>query len=340
MAFIMRAPLGWLRGLLLAGLSANIAAMVLNALTGTADATNRTSGYALCVLMFSLFLSLGRSKLLTKIALILGVLLLQGIWFGALYLTNTPAYRQIALLSIALWLPFFYLLFFFIFDRKTAPWLASGFIAVFTLGSLPNMFISPRDVDIFSSLRFLPLTALAHLMFVATFHSLQQRETELAQLRADQSYLKHLAEHDLLTGLPNRRALGDLYPKLSQPVGVILFDIDHFKRYNDAYGHLAGDAVLKSVAATLRAHARVGDVVTRWGGEEFLVLASETELSASHQLAERLAGAVAEQTEVTLSGGVVSFATLSLEDALIHADAALYEAKRSGRAQVKQGQLV
>lgn len=89
-------------------------------------------------------------------------------------------------------------------------------------------------------------------MFVVTFYSLQQRETELAQLRADQGYLKHLAEHDALTGLPNRRALEDLYPKLSRPTGVILFDIDHFKRYNDTHGHLAGDSVLKNFATTLR----------------------------------------------------------------------------------------
>ena len=337
MSLVMRAPLGWLRGLLLAGLSVNIAAMILNALTGTADTTNRVFGYALSVLMFSLFLSLGRSRLLTKIALILGVLLLQGIWFDALYLDATPGYRQIALFSIALWLPFFYLLFFFIFDRKTAPWLAGGFVAVFTLVSLPHTFVSAKDTDIFDSLRFLPLTALAHLLFIVTFRLFQQREAELAQLRADQSYLKHLAEHDLLTGLPNRRALEVLYPKLARPLGVIMFDIDHFKHYNDLHGHLAGDVVLKNVAATLRAHARVGDVVTRWGGEEFLVLAPETDLLASHHLAERLAGAVAEGTEVTLSGGVVSSAAATLEDVLIYTDAALYEAKRSGRAQIKPG---
>ncbi len=202
MFLIMSAPLGWLRGLLLTGLSVNVAAMILNSYTGTADNANRIFGFALCILMASLVLSLGSSRLLTKIALILGVLLLQGIWFDALYLSRTPEYRQIALFSIALWLPFFYLLFFFIFGRKTAPWLASAFIAAFTLGSLPHTFVTPRGADIFNSLRFLPLTALAHLLFVVTFHSLQQRETELAQLRADQGYLKHLAEHDLLTGLP------------------------------------------------------------------------------------------------------------------------------------------
>ncbi len=335
----MRAPLGWLRGLLLAGLSANIAAMILNSVTGTADSVNTVLGSALCILMFSLFLSLGRSKLLAKVALVLGVLLLQGVWFDALYLNSTPGYRQVALFSIALWLPFFYLLLFFIFGRKTALWLAGGFIVVFTLGSLPNTFALPRDTDVFSNLRFLPLTALAHLMFVVTFYSLQQRETELAQLRADQGYLKHLAEHDALTGLPNRRALEDLYPKLSWPTGVILFDIDHFKRYNDTHGHLAGDSVLKNVATTLRNHARVGDVVTRWGGEEFLILTPDTELLASHQLAERLADAVAEQTEVTLSGGVVSSTAATLEEVLSHTDAALYKAKRGGRAQVKRGHV-
>lgn len=106
------------------------------------------------------------------------------------------------------------------------------------------------------------------------------------------------------------------------------------------HGHLAGDVVLKNVAATLRDHARVGDVVTRWGGEEFLVLAPATELFASRGLAERLADAVAAQTEVTLSGGVVSSAASTLEDVLTCTDAALYEAKRGGRAQVRKGQLI
>lgn len=146
------------------------------------------------------------------------------------------------------------------------------------------------------------------------------------------------ASTDSLTGLPNRRAATTrLNYALSNggSVAVVLFDIDHFKRVNDTYGHAVGDRVLQRVATTLQACCRDGDMVARWGGEEFIgILRGSVE--GAHRFAERARKAVAEMTteagHITISAGVVP--GISGCDSLKLADEKLYEAKRTGRNRV------
>jgi diguanylate cyclase (GGDEF)-like protein len=164
------------------------------------------------------------------------------------------------------------------------------------------------------------------------------------------SDVKHRAEAviDPLTGLLNRKALAQRAEELEQqsqitrqPVGVILADIDHFKRINDSHGHAAGDGVLTDVAYNLRKALRAFDLFYRCGGEEFLVLLPGADLASTTELAEALRRAVADLPqgghEVTMSfGAAASEPDAPFEYATVFAaaDARLYEAKHSGRNRV------
>lgn len=169
--------------------------------------------------------------------------------------------------------------------------------------------------------------------------------------RADrQSY--ELATTDPLTGVYNRRTFKELAePNLSrsrrslQPVSLLMFDLDHFKRTNDTFGHLAGDDVLKAFSLLVRGCLRKEDILARYGGEEFVVLLPGTSRFAAAALAERIRQLVADQplvaaghpVRVTVSVGVASEGgdTLpSLESLLARADEALYKAKTEGRNRV------
>jgi diguanylate cyclase (GGDEF) domain len=125
----------------------------------------------------------------------------------------------------------------------------------------------------------------------------------------------------------------------------VIVDVDHFKQVNDTFGHPAGDAVLKRVAALLRRHTRSVDVLSRYGGDEFSLLLPETNFQGAYVVAERVRGLI-EKTEigrpeydirVTLSIGISSLITggaLGMDELITQADVALYQAKRDGRNKV------
>ena len=161
---------------------------------------------------------------------------------------------------------------------------------------------------------------------------------------------------DPLTGLNNRRyglkrlneALADCQ-RNRRLLSVVLLDIDHFKRVNDTYGHPGGDDVLRHVARELRAVSRASDVVARWGGEEFLFIFPDTDLSDATQIIERFRAHLSSQTveipsagtlgKVTISGGAAEFeAKDTAETLLARVDAALYKAKEDGRNRVMASQ--
>jgi len=176
-----------------------------------------------------------------------------------------------------------------------------------------------------------------------------QVEQRTAELQAANATLEHLATRDALTGLHNRRsldarlaqaqALDRRYGANGRVHGLLLIDIDHFKRVNDDFGHPAGDAVLRQVAQLLQSSVRVTDVAARFGGEEFAVLLPELAGPLEAVVAaEKIRAAVEAATfpevgKVTISVGV---SLASPEDEFVgpliaRADAALYEAKRGGR---------
>lgn len=163
--------------------------------------------------------------------------------------------------------------------------------------------------------------------------------------------LERLSVTDLLTGLHNRRYLLEAFDKEIRRADrherafcVLMLDVDRFKEYNDTYGHLAGDAVLKRMGVVLREATRDLDVVARYGGEEFICLLPECDLENAVLAGERLRRRVADESieggPVTISVGVAEFPTHgdSAGEVIGEADAALYEAKAAGRDRVKGAQ--
>jgi diguanylate cyclase (GGDEF)-like protein len=169
----------------------------------------------------------------------------------------------------------------------------------------------------------------------------------------DEHYQKQLFESALRDGLTNtfnrRYFLDRLHGELrfavrhGKPLALLFVDIDHFKKLNDTYGHQAGDQVLAAVARVMMTTIRAEDVLARYGGEEFAVICREISLDGAETLAKRLVSAVAErpfefggqQIAVTVSvGAAVDFGKSETQALIAAADAAMYEAKRSGRNQV------
>lgn len=161
--------------------------------------------------------------------------------------------------------------------------------------------------------------------------------------------MQSLAITDELTGLFNRRAIlqkgiseWQRARRFERPLSCLMFDIDHFKRINDTYGHETGDQVLREVARAIKDSLRQSDSLGRLGGEEFLLIAPETEPGKAESLAERIRRNVAGMhfanmagQSVTLSIGVAqSLGERSLEELIREADGALYTAKHEGRNQV------
>ncbi|MFZ9898270.1 MAG: diguanylate cyclase [Gemmatimonadaceae bacterium] len=160
--------------------------------------------------------------------------------------------------------------------------------------------------------------------------------------------LGRLALFDGLTSLATRRRVEELAASAlaaatpAAPLSVILLDIDEFKSINDTYGHNVGDEVLRGVARILQQRGRLSDVVGRWGGEEFVILCSDTPVTGALGLAEQLRARIARQEFAAVGRRSASFGVAeaapgeSLLAVVARADAALYEAKRAGRNRVRE----
>jgi diguanylate cyclase (GGDEF)-like protein len=167
---------------------------------------------------------------------------------------------------------------------------------------------------------------------------------DVSQLKAYQRELHLASITDGLTGLYNRRYLFrrlseeiERAARGSRPFSIVLFDLDHFKRVNDTFGHGVGDEVLIQAASTLRGTIRALDLAGRYGGEEFLVILPDTRAAEALAIAERIRAAIKALTwseldlRMTLSGGVCEFAGTDIDTLLEHADQRLYAAKAAGR---------
>ena len=180
-----------------------------------------------------------------------------------------------------------------------------------------------------------------------------EKSRELDMIRESLSQSEERARTDTLTGLPNRRALEEFFRaaqaesmEKGQPLSALLIDIDHFKRFNDSFGHGVGDQVLRLVAKALRERVREIDLPARYGGEELIAVLPDTDLAGCAVVAERIRRALSEckitrrstgqeLPGITVSIGVGQFQFgESMEDLIERCDRALYQAKRTGRNRV------
>ncbi len=180
-----------------------------------------------------------------------------------------------------------------------------------------------------------------------------ENKRRLEQLRQANDLLSRQTMTDDLTGLYNRRFFNMTLDKESarctrtgEPFSLLILDLDHFKQINDTFGHPAGDAVLRKVAATLQQSIRKPDTACRYGGEEFALLMPGATAAAAHRVAERVRSRISSLTSealtiprpVTVSIGIRSVnrnETLSPSQIIAEADAALYTAKHNGRNRVE-----
>ena len=169
------------------------------------------------------------------------------------------------------------------------------------------------------------------------------------ELRQANELLATQARIDFLTGVYNRRMFDSLLAaemtracRYNEPLSLIMLDLDHFKQVNDSLGHRAGDQVLQKLAELLSGRIRSHDVLSRWGGEEFLILTPQSDITQAITLAEGLRELVEQYDfgsglRITISFGVTSHCCGESAEAFVaRADTALYEAKRNGRNRVEQ----
>jgi diguanylate cyclase (GGDEF)-like protein len=233
-------------------------------------------------------------------------------------------------------------------------WMGMSFRLIFTfhllVAALPQLLGLAFPEAGFLQLRYAVLLWPATIMAIFAQYALYREYMRSYSLRQE---MKKLATTDPLTGALNRRSFYEQAEELinlglrhQNPTAALMIDIDHFKRVNDSYGHPAGDRVLQAVAATIGDALRSTDLLSRWGGEEFVALLPQTDQAQALKVAKRILQAVREK-EVTLDSGETLVCTVSIGlatlqardrgvDGLISkADTAMYRAKLSGRDQLQ-----
>lgn len=271
-----------------------------------------------------------------------GLLSIVGLLFGYLIITGGESNTG------PLWFYVFPPLLFYLTDLKTgtAVLLFCVLVAavVFQFPGLP--IVTAEYGSDFKLRFFATLTFESILCFVLEASRLNARKELVGLAQAHE----HAARTDELTGLSNRRDMQhrlneefSRYQRSGHHFSVALIDLDLFKHINDEYGHDAGDHVLREFAAAMQSLIRQTDVAARWGGEEFLILLTDTSLLPALTLAERLRQKVARHDfsfagktmPVTMSAGVCSIAKAgSVDELLKQADLYLYSAKESGRNRI------
>lgn len=274
-----------------------------------------------------------------------------------------PLLNPVALLLGALWAWHIYLkyhqVFFFDGDFLIISLLSVFFISAIALSDYLPAFclhISPPVITVLlldngEHLAMLLLTISLPLIGFSLQHLMRRRVDHftrrlMRQLYEEKETFSDLSMLDPLTGLYNRRGLKNRLDNiLENHAGshfVLLLDIDHFKAYNDNYGHAMGDQALARVSVAIRDAVRSRDVVVRYGGEEFLVLMTNVNASIAMKLAERIRQYVLDleiphrfnekvSTHVTVSAGIAPIFDDEFDQAVANADRALYVAKNQGR---------
>ena len=182
---------------------------------------------------------------------------------------------------------------------------------------------------------------------VVSIHDITKRKAAQEALAQQAEEMKHLANTDPLTGIANRLKFNTILDhhvalsgRYSNALSLLYFDIDHFKKINDTYGHKVGDGVLIEIVELIKALLRQSDLLARWGGEEFVVILPETSIEQAKVIAEKLRSCIETHLFMNVSDLTCSFGVTQLrgddteQSFLIRADKALYQAKEVGRNRV------
>jgi diguanylate cyclase (GGDEF)-like protein len=245
----------------------------------------------------------------------------------------------------------------FALSSRGLVWLALFFLGCYagvaglSLVLRPDITYAKREA--FRLIAFALVLAWFTLVGVYIGKLRDRLRASLAELKEALGHAEALASRDPLTGAFNRRTMRELLDleagraQRGTPFTVCMADLDHFKSVNDTHGHAAGDEVLKGFADVVRATLRPTDALARWGGEEFLIGFSQTAADTARGVAERLRASLEQRAfaglppgfRVTGSFGIAEHrAGETIDQTLARADAALYQAKRSGRNRVEVGE--
>ena len=303
----------------------------------------------LAVLFFGLTLLYWRKIIPLRVfeLIIYGLVLAYGLCqFAATIMTITFIDNSLSP-TFTLWLPFIYILSFLILSTNRALLVSAlFFLATLILGIASCLHflaegMSFPNANLLVQIYFAGVFYIAVLYLVSRIKELYISEHGLADA------MSKLAMIDSLTQVDNRRLLTQLLReevtragRHNLPLSVILFDLDRFKTINDSFGHNAGDVVLQEVAGVLRQAIRTSDPFGRWGGDEFLVVATNTDGNQAVELANRLRETLencffSTAGNVTASFGISTYQGGDSPETLIRrADMGLYKAKSGGRNRV------
>lgn len=246
------------------------------------------------------------------------------------------------------WTPVIYILAYLIFGAGKGLAFSVAFYLALQLAGIPHMLRSLAGEGQPGSFNAFVQFYLANVVILVLLYVFARLIAAYLKTHALNEASQKLAHTDFVTGVPNRRHLYTVLeweiseaPEEGRVLAVIMFDLDHFKSVNDDFGHDAGDRVLEGVAQLVSANLRAPDQLSRWGGEEFLVLAPGADLEDGRTTAQRLRKLVEVTSfdgpgSVTASFGVAAFREGDSPESLLkRADEALYRAKAAGRNRVE-----
>ncbi len=304
------------------------------------------SGYHLAMMLILWFFKTPLRFVEVSMAVV-ATLALLSVFYYALNGEHEQLSTQFALVNMYLWMPMAYLSIFLVFEVQRALLGSSLVLLLIVLLSLPHIIGTPHGTNALLGFTTLGQLYMSNAVIIAALFFFATLQKHVQSARSVAAQMQRLAHTDALTGLANRRQLEVLIQKeiyrvarYNKPLSVIVMDIDNFKLINDNYGHDTGDQVLLRLARAIEPGLRNSDSLGRWGGEEFVIVTPETDLSQAHKLAELIRRRVAgydfgHGRQVTISSGVAAYQPEdNLYSLIKRADTALYQAKTAGRNQV------
>ena len=216
------------------------------------------------------------------------------------------------------------------------------------LSGFNELWQSKQRADVIREVEVGQATYELHISYIQEVGLIRIYVLDITQRKCAEKEIHLLATTDSLTGIANRREFSailasevDRAKRYGTPLSLAMYDIDYFKRVNDAFGHDVGDCVLQALTGLVKQNIRTNDVLARWGGEEFMVLMPQSDLEAARDASEKLRLAIAghhfdKLDKLTVSFGVAAFEPQDdLNSLLKRVDDALYRAKERGRNRVE-----